>query len=435
MENLDVKEYLTQGDILSSQEKYEEAISYYSKAESIDKMNAEIYIAKGVAYANLGRNSEAKEQFEKALKINRSLGVAYFHLGSLAILEGDTALGMENYSKAVSNGFDDAQVYFCIGLLYEDEGNNDLAVRNYTKAITKDALRPDIRIRKAQLLLNGGHIHEALQALDEMILTNPDVFEGYHLKFTTLIGLKQYDKAEATINLAMALFPKDPAFILDKATLFIEQKKFDEAKKILDELESDFENEDEVLHRVNVVRAQIYALNNELKPAIDALEKARAISDKNGEFDEDVAFLLSNCYLSAGDYEKVLNNSVEILKNSESGYVKETARYYEPLALSKLGRKDEALEKYKEAIREYRNQSLKSPDNLDSYLFRAMCLRDIEQYDKALELINYVITLKPELTEPRMIKVTIFEASGRTEEAVKEKESVNAMLPEELRIP
>ena len=68
MENLDVKEYLTQGDILSSQEKYEEAISYYSKAESIDKMNAEIYIAKGFLRQSEGEHGVIDKHPNRAEK-------------------------------------------------------------------------------------------------------------------------------------------------------------------------------------------------------------------------------------------------------------------------------------------------------------------------------------------------------------------------------
>lgn len=434
MDNFDIKEYLSQGDILSSQEKYEEAIAFYDKAGALDKLNTDVYISKGIAYANLERFDEAKLEFEKALKINKTLGAAYFHLGSIAILEGNTALGMEDYNKAVSNGFDDAQVYYCIGLLYEEDGNPDLAIRNYSKAITKDAMRPDIRIRKAQLLLDGGRLPEALQALDEMILTNPDVFEGYHMKFTALIEQKQFDKAEMTLNSALELFPKDPAFILDKATLLIEQKKYNDAKAVLNALESEEESNDEVIHRINVVRAQIFSLEGDLPSAISSLEKAKVISEKHEEFDADVNFLLSTCFLSSGDFENVLSYSQAILQNVESGYIKETARYYEPFALMKLGRNDEAAAKYKDAIWEYRNQSLSSPENLEAYLFRSMCLRDIKQYDKAMELIDYVITLKPELSEPRMIKVTILEEMGKTEEAKEEKELVNSMVAPELRL-
>lgn len=433
MDNLAVKEYLTQGSVLAGQGKYEEALAYYEKAERENPLDIDIYLSKGIAYANLEKLDEAKTQFEKALKVNRTSGLAYYHLGSIALLQGDVSLGFENYNKAIVNGYDDAQLYFSIGLLHEENGEFEMAIRNYTKAITRDALRPDIRIRKARLLVMGNHFPEALQTLDEMILTNPDVFEGYHLKFSVLMQLRQLDKAEELINDALAMFPKDPGFILDKSSLLIAQNKADAALAVLTELETADRTDDAVRRRICMERAQIFAKQDNVKSAITALEQAKALLDSVDEFDSEAVFLLANCHLSTEEYEKVLDYARQLLEKSEDGYTKETARYFEPLALKMLGRMDEATPLFKDAINEYRNQSLSAPGNLDAYLLRTMCLRDIAQYDKALELIDYVITLQPERAEPRLLRVTILEALGRKDEAAEETKTVNAMLPEELR--
>lgn len=433
MENLTVKEYLTQGSVLAGQGKYDQALAYYDKAEHENPMEIEVYLSKGIAYANLDRLDEAKAQFEKALKVNRASGLTYFHLGSIALLQGDVAFGFENYNKAIAHGYDDAQLYYSIGLLHEENGEADMAIRNYSKAIMRDAMRPDIRIRKARLLLQGNHFPEALQALDETILTNPDVFEGYHLKFSVLMQLKQYAKAEEVIEGAIKLFPKDPGFVIDKASLYIAQNKVDDALAVLTELENAEETDDAVHRRIHMEKAQIFATQDDVRAAISALEQAKALSDKNGEFDTEVIFLLANCHLSTEEYEKVLDYARQLLEKANDGYSKESARYFEPFALKMLGHMDEAMPLYKDAINEYRNQALSAPGNLDAYLLRTMCLRDIEQYDKALELIDYVITLQPERAEPRLLRVTILEALGRTDEATNEAKTVNTMLPDELR--
>lgn len=433
MDQVEIQEYLTQGAVLSGRGKYEEALVWYDKAERANPMEEDVYLSKGIAYANLEKYDEAKAQFEKALKVNRASGLAYFHLGSIALLQGDVALGFENYNKAVASGYDDAQLYYSIGLLHEENGETDMAIRNYSKAIARDALRPDIRIRKAKLLLEGNHFPEALQTLDETILTNPDVFEGYHLKFTVLIQLKQYEKAEEVIKDAIGLFPKDPGFALDKATLLIAQEKTEEAFAVLAGLENAEETDDAVRRRIYMERAQIYAQQNDVKAATAELERAKALSDKAEEFDSEVVFLLANCHLAAEEYEKVLDCARQLLAGAQEGYSKEAARYFEPLALKMLGRMEEALPKYQEAVNEFRNQSLAAPGNLDAYLLRVMCLRDMGRYDKALELIDYVIALQPERAEPRLLRVSILEGLGRENEAVEEAKTVNGLLPEGLR--
>jgi tetratricopeptide (TPR) repeat protein len=433
MENIQAKEYLTQGATLASQEKYEEALIFYDKAELENPMDTEVYLSKGIAYANLEKYDEAKGQFEKALKIDRKLGLAYFHLGSVAIMQNEIALGFENYNKAISNGYDDAQLYYSIALIHEENGEIDLAIRNYSKAIQRDALRPDIRIRKARLQVEANLIPEALQTLDETILTNPDVFEGYHLKFLIHMQEHQLDKAEEVINQGLELFPKDAGFILNKASLLIERGETDKAFGVLTALENDEETNDYTRRKIFIERAQIYATQDDAKSAISELEKANGLGFEEGVFDSEVVFLLANCHLAIEEFDKLLEYADPLFENSEDDYVKQTARYYKPLALKKLGRMDEAKPLYEDAINEYRNQSLAVPGHLDAYLLRAMCLRDLEKYDKALELIDYVIQLQPEQPEPRMLRVTILESLERNDEAQAETKEVNAMLPEELR--
>ena len=431
MDNLQVQEYLTQGTVLASQNKYEEAMSYFDKAERENPMETDVYLAKGLAYANMDELDKAKEQFEKALKINKSLGVVYYHLGSIAILQEDVALGFENYNKAISNGFDDAQVYYSIGLLHEESDSYELAIRNYTKAINKDPMRPDIRLRKAQIQIQSNLMPEALQTLDETILTNPDIFEGYHLKFTLLLELKQFDKAEETLNLATELFPTDPGFILDRASLLSALDQTDESMSLLDDLENAPGTDDDVRRAICLERAKIHALNEDVDSAITDLNKANSMFE---DFDSEIMFLLSNCYLAATNFEKLLEVSSEIIEKSEEDYFKNTALYYQPLALKSLGRMDEAMPLFQEAVSVFRNQALESPGNLDAYLLRIMCLKEMDQFDKALELVDYVITLKPENPEPRLIRVSVLEAMGRIDEAQKEAKIADAMLPDELRV-
>jgi tetratricopeptide (TPR) repeat protein len=177
-------------------------------------------------------------------------------------------------------------------------------------------------------------------------------------------------------------------------------------------------------------RAQILAMKEDIPATIAELEKANALTN---EFDTEVVFLLANCHMTAGNYEKLLEYSRQIIEKSESPFYQLTARYYVPMALKMLNRMDEARPLYDEAITEFRNQALASPGNLDAYMLRVMCLRDLEQFDKALELIDYVVTLQPNSVEARMLRVTLLESLGRNDEAQEETKTVNTMLPEEMR--
>lgn len=434
MSNVQVQEYLTQGAMFESQGKYEDALEYYDRALGIDPTNHDAYISKGVALANLERNDEARAQFENALKANRQSGLAYFHLGNLALLAQDMALGFENYNKAISNGFDNAQIYYNLGLLHEENGETELALRNYSKAIGKDPVRPEIRLRKAQLQVYLQAYQEALESLDEMILTNPDIFEGYQMKFVVLMQLGHLDKAEAHLAKAQEMFPGDADFKINRSSLLLARGRPDEAFALLGEIEKGA-SDDQTLHKVFMERAHIHASGQEVDKAIAELEKAKSLAAKSGDYSQDAQFLLTNCFVAKNDFAKVLEYARELREKAEEGnqYVA-ACMYYEPLALKNLGRMDEAEGLYRDAIEEFRSMGLSQPGNLETYLLRAMCHFDLGEHEESYELVEYVIRLKPDMPEPRMQKIAILEAMGRTEELEEEKKAVNAMLPPEARL-
>ena len=89
---LDFKEYMIQGKALIGAGKFDAALDYFTKAEKEDPLNREVYLA---------------------------------------------------------------QVYYSLGLFYEDDEKYDLALLNYSKAIKTDENRPDVRVKKARLLLSN----------------------------------------------------------------------------------------------------------------------------------------------------------------------------------------------------------------------------------------------------------------------------------------
>lgn len=419
MENLNLLEYMNQATALMGQEKYEAALSFLDKAEAEDRFNIDIYITKGVAYANIDQFDKARSEFEKALKVNKKEGVVYFHLGNIEMLLGNKAKGIELYNNAIANGFDDAQVYFSLGLMHEEENNDDLAVRNYSKAILKDPNRADIRIRKIRLFIKNQHLQEALQALDELILSNPDVFEGYHLKYLVLASLEKYDEASSVLSSAMLLFPKDTAFAIDKASLMITKKEYKQALEYLHSLGDVYEIDDEAAHSIAMEESRAYAFLEDMNGTIQSLEKARDIALKLDppRMDMEAIYLLMNCYLNSEKFDKVIECAKELKKAEGEDYYSLAAYYYEPFALKSLNKLEEAKKLFEEAATHFRSASLKNPGNVDSYAFRIMTLRELGEYQKALELADYLIMVKDDLAEAHTLRATVLEDLGRGEDA------------------
>jgi tetratricopeptide (TPR) repeat protein len=93
--------------------------------------------------------------------------------------------------------------------------------------------------------------------------------------------------------------------------------------------------------------------------------------------------------------------------------------YY--LCIAAKGRGDSDCEKkFVTAIKYYRNISVKDPSRVDAYLFRAMCYREIKDYAKALESVNYVLLLQPDNAQIHQIKGNLLLDQGKKGEAQQE---------------
>ena len=99
------------------------------------------------------------------------------------------------------------------------------------------------------------------------------------------------------------------------------------------------------------------------------------------------------------------------------------------------GKEAEAKPLYQQAISDLRAISLQNPGYIDSYVFRILCLKDLKQYDKAIELADYLVAIQEELAEAHMIRAIVLKEMGREAEAQEEKErakSLGGMMSEAL---
>ncbi|SDI36103.1 Flp pilus assembly protein TadD, contains TPR repeats [Pseudobutyrivibrio sp. 49] len=420
MSKADFNEYMIQAKSLLGAEKYEEALTYLDKAEKEENMDEELYLTRGIVLANLSRFDEAKAEFEKVLKLKKDNGLALFHMGNIEILIGNRAQGIEYFNNAIAYGFDDAQVYYSLGLMHEEDGNDELALRNYSKAILKDPTRADIRIRKVRTLVNNKMEKEALFALDELILSNPDAFEGYHMKYLLLVDQKKYDDAAKVIEEAMTLFPKDTEFALDKASLMVAKGDLDAALAYIDQIKEEMETTPEILHGMEMQKSRIYSAKEDMGKVVEHLESARQIALENNVNDFEESYLLMNCYVSQKAYEKAIEAAKHLKEAEGQDYYSLAAHYYEPYALKQMGKTEGVDQMFNDAIDYYRSVTLENPSNVDAYAFRIMCLREINKFDKALELTDYLVTVADQLPETHALRAAILNDLGRTKEAEEE---------------
>lgn len=421
------QEYNKQGMVLYSCDKHDEAKAYFEKAIAEDPKYIDSYINMAQVYIVTDAFDDAEKWLNKALLLDKKCAVAYFHLGNIELLLNKTEEARTHYAKAVSLGYDNIQIYINLALDAEERDDVETALSYYNRVIAIDKFNALSKVRKAQLLVALKRYPEALKVCNNLIELNPDVFEGYHYKFAVLCDLNKYDEADAVLDRALTLFPDDDALYYDKARLLHAQNRLEEALNIIDN-KLVFNNEN---------RTSLTAFKAEILLALSRNDDALAIllEEYSKSRDGEIVFLINSIYLANKNFEEVLRYSQEIIDNSDidNNYYY-AALYYHAVALSKLGRKQESDAEFENAQKVFRAACARNPGQLQLYFYRAMCYEELAQYEKAIEMTDYLLNVDENLHEARLIKMKAFQRLGRNAEADHERSIIETQHPELLEM-
>lgn len=410
----EAQEYLQMGQVLLGTEKYEDAILLIEKSLELEPMNKTAYVTKGIAHASLEDYEQARECFKSAIKIDKKYADAYFQMGNIEFLEDHFQEGMADYNQAIACGYKDAALYYNLALVYEEQDNAEEAIRNYTKAFTLDGTNPEYLIRKASLQIIVMKYEEALQTLEKVRTLFPDSFEGYHLTAAAYTLMEKYDEADIVLKNALELFPDDMDILFDRLRVLTTKGEVENALQLL-LAAKDKEATPSQMKEILLNEAKLKGQMDKLDETVSLLKEAAEIAE--GEhLDSEIRYLLVNALHIQKDFLSMYEVAKQIDKNDTTDPYKLSGMYYECIAIK--GKGDEGYkESFKNAIRYYRNISLKDPARVDAFLFRAMCHREIEEYDKALECVDYVLLLQPENAQLHQIRGNILTDQGKVTEA------------------
>ena len=365
------EEYNQQGRVLYSMDKYEDAISFYLKAEKEDPMLIQTYFNLTESYVMLDRFDEAKKALKRAQLINKNNGEIFFHLGNIALLEENVDEGKQHYAKAVSLGYTNPYIYMNLGSAYEDLGDLESALSSYNKAIQLDKHFASAWLKKLELYLAQEQYSEALSVSDSMIELLPDKFEGYHYKFAILMELGSKADAKAVLDESFYEAPESADYARLKVQLLLKQEKLTEASELA--------------------------------------EKTLA-----NTFDEELNFLLTNIYFSLEKYSNAVTSTERTIgEKSHSSYYF-TALYFNALAHKRMG--EDATPLFSSAIKEFRIACSKNPGMVDLYIYRALCYREIKDYERAYEMVDYILAISDDAPEALLIRSEIDKDLGKMDE-------------------
>lgn len=424
---LEAQDLNQQGAMLLRTGNLDAAKAKFDKAIELDPMLMDSYKNYGDLYMSLQEYQNAKNSYKKAMLIEKS-GLLHFLYGNACFMNDELHEGLENYNLAINEGYDSDEMMFFMGMAYEHMNDDNMALRYFQKAYTKNPSRPDYLIKKIGVLVRLGMFDSADEATDDLLAKCPEMFDGYHIKTQLLLYKEEYERAIVFAKAASDRFPEDADLVYDYAKALSLAKKLDESIQVIHNARA-MKYFDNSKRQFIMLEGQIFAELNNFDKAIECCNECIALEAESG-FDGEARFMLMNLYLAEPNYQKAFDQAVEIVKQDAEDLYYYAALYYRPFCTKQLGNIEEARKFYKEANSIYRLATLKNPAAIDIYLYRAMCLKDMEEYDKSLEMLDFIAGLSNQIAEVHTIRADIYRIQGRKSLAEEELQKAYQIKPE-----
>ncbi len=335
-------------------------INYGGFAERRDKLEAE-----GSAYFNSGKYEEAIRLFTE-----------------------------------VAEKYRDARAYNNLGIVFRSAGKVDEGILNFKKAIEHDEKYFEAYRGLVSLLIDLGKFDEAHRVLNS---ARQFFADDYELIYLTAILFHKENRLEEAYENYLKIYPnyQNVNYLLDFATLLLEEKKTKFADKVLTE-NNKILNLDK---RYYFLRGNLHKENEEFEEAIKRYEAALSIDPKY--FDAKINLALVKFLLYRIDEAKELY--IELLSE------KEEANIFYNLGIIEQEKKnyDESLMRFQKAI-----ELKPKPEYYFAMAEIFLSMKNFEiglpLYEKRLEFMN--VFFKPKMPscweEMDGRKILVFEEQG-----------------------
>jgi len=397
------------------------------KAIEIEPMLVDSYRNYGDLCMAASMYKEAKNYYKKALLVEK-VPVVYFLYGNACFMNDELHEGLEYYNLAISAGFDSDEMMFFMGMAYEHLNDDRMALRYFQRACAKNPSRPDYLIKKIAVLVRLDMLDSAEEEIDNLLQIAPEMYDGYHMKTQFLIHSGKVDEALKFSKEAIDRFPADSELMFDYVKCVSLTKNFALALSLIESAKK-MKYFGESKRAFLILEAQVLAESGDYENASSCCDECIATED-DAFYAGEARFLLMNFALVQQNLEKALSQAESLVAHDAEDSYYFAALYYKAFCLMKLGKNEEARKAYKEAISIYRLTTLKKPGAIDVYLYRAMCLKDLEEYDKALEMLDFVLGLNTEVAEVYALKADIYAALGKNTQADEQREKAYLLKPD-----
>jgi len=216
---------IRKANILFSQKQYLQAIDEFEKLISTNPTKFEIWMKYGLSAYNSEKHSLADSAFSKALAINENLEEAWYYQGLSRLKLGKAAEAEYCFTKRSTFTLPPPSVWKNRAISRIQQNKTAPAIEDLNQYLSTETTDIEMIQLRAELLLSQKEYTLAVQDYVTLILQNPSDDAAFYGKGMGYLGLRENENALANFNQAIILKPNEKKYIQARANLLIQENK------------------------------------------------------------------------------------------------------------------------------------------------------------------------------------------------------------------
>ena len=279
--------YVYRGYIYGFKQEFESALQDLDRAVSLDEQNSTAYYIRATVYQKQKQWDNALQDINRAIEIDPDSAEHYILRGNLYNNQFDEIdKAGADYNQAISLAPDSSKTSLARGIFYTQQEDWDLALKDLNRSLKLDSQNPEAYFSRGNVYALQERWDQATEDYERALELNPNNFQlqsnlrNLQQRQTTgetNIGETNFDKSYAynsdgvnhafkqeftealeDFNKAIALNQEDAQIYFNRANVYLEQSKWQEALKDYDLV---MKLNPQLSHTAYFNRAGIYNMN------------------------------------------------------------------------------------------------------------------------------------------------------------------------------
>lgn len=396
------------GSAYMAKGKYDEGMKEFNRAIELDANLVDVYLKKGIFYLNRGRDKEAEtdlltavriapdivntrmilashyirnKQFQKAVLLlqeglsgSKADAALYNYMAAIMLFQKKQPECQKYLQKAKESDPDFYAAYFNLALYHAAAGRNEDALNEFRQVLQRDPRNIKALLNIASLFELSGRLEEADVQYNKSLATGHETAYLAYAHF--LLKRKESARAIKLLEKASEVLPRNAAILEAKGRLLLGEKRFNEATRVFDDLESvnpdrglplkirtflmmgQPERAEQQARQIIALRpasafgymilASVHESRNDVNRAIGEIKKGLTVDRENLQ-----------AYLALGNLQVKSNDTAAAMATFEAALRIDPdfapAVFAQGVLLESLGKKKEAIKKYQETLTKAEN--------------------------------------------------------------------------------